>query len=535
MLTVDVEDGADHTLSIAVDGGNATVMMASTPLPVSQWLERLSSRAASLENEQQRSTAQTAIETAKAALADLDPKADRTAQQAQGARASASGKQVDDTPVDQAQARLETALEAVFKALGGGSSAITDIFETQLKAAHPEAQEDIRAALEANPRQFQSLSWDQVQNKLHDSKIIAIFKPLLKRHAFGLAAQKEITDIIRESPDGSKFTKSTLDNFMRNRLVRFVNAETVDVYTAAKRELNETQFKQSKIPGPKVEAAIRAALDTDGVTPDLAQHVGATTVVPFLIHMGSKPPEEQWKKTGIKPENFQGFWSRTPDKNHIKSAFRSASPGDHEWLPTGYVANVVARAQEARASKAAGEAGTAASWIKFQHAFRNPTKIVIFPPKDPYLREVPFTRDPVSHATLKTSSVTVLQGHPGAVYAPAKDGGYRSKSPEVAQQVKGHNGWNSRLELSFEKNAAKNTSEAGMRGIIKDVENFVEDNVWNGKTSPSPVFREYYEAARPKADGLTTKHSILTSRARTAHGEIAEAVTRAKTAAGLKG
>jgi len=74
-MKVEVADGADHVLTIATTEHDAVPMLASVPQPVGTWLDDLAKQVSGLKAEKQKDAAGL-VETARAALAKLDPAAD---------------------------------------------------------------------------------------------------------------------------------------------------------------------------------------------------------------------------------------------------------------------------------------------------------------------------------------------------------------------------------------------------------------------------------------------------------------------------
>ena len=167
--------------------------------------------------------------------------------------------------------------------------------------------------------------------------------------------------------------------------------------------------------------------------------------------------------------------------------------GLHEWIPTSYIPQVIARGT---AAKGVEGVETAALWVRFQDAFRSPTEVLMYPPVGRYLRTVPYRRDPITQAKTEDGEVNVVQGHTGAVYAPVGEKGYRE---DVIQQTVGQNPWHDELRKIFDANAG--TGRDAMRGVIGGMEGFIVDNLWYGDTLPKPGFNEYYAGGKAKADG----------------------------------
>jgi hypothetical protein len=201
----------------------------------------------------------------------------------------------------------------------------------------------------------------------------------------------------------------------------------------------------------------------------------------------------------------------------------------HEWIPTDYVGRVVDRARE---SNDAEGPPTAELWVEFQDKFRSPTDILLYPPKDRYLRTAPYIRDPKPpHKKIRDKTVTILQGHVGAVHAPVRDGGY---SDDVIAQTKAQGPWHDDLRKIFDANFGEASSRKGMVKIVTGVDTFIKENLWKGDSIPQPGFEEYYTRTKGSADGSDRESfSTLKSRAADARQTIENDFKTARTAVGI--
>ncbi len=534
VLTVPVEGGASHTLSIAVSGTNATAMLASDPLPVSQWLGRLSEQANALEDPAKKQEAQGHIQAAQTALGKLDPQADQFVQQAQAtpAEGTAPAQPLDDTEVDRLEGELRDALAKAFGALGGEGAAVLDIFADQIAKAHETVRGKLSSTLTAKQAEYQTMTWEQVRADLVAN--VDVFRsPLLKSHKYGETTQAltlfKLSDLA--AAEGVAVPEDR-ESFMSNWVVARVNNSDEAPYAAAREKLRQNQLDGvSAGVTEALDAAVRASLtdfDQKNDQPDPAM-VSAVSgnISGFLKAVARR--DSAFGGLDISGDRWETFyWGEKRNREWLKARFRRGG-GKHEWIPTNYVPRVVERA---RNSLAAEGPPMAELWVTFQDNFRSPTNILVYPPTGRYLRTAPYLRDPAPpHKKTKDGPVTVLQGHIGAVYAPVRDDGY---SGDVIGQTKAQGPWHNDLRAIFDANFGEADSRQGMTKILGGIDSFVENNLWKGDSVPSAGFDEYYTKAKGAADGADReKFSDVKSRAAGAATTIENDFQTARNAVGL--
>ncbi len=528
VMTIPVQDAPDHTLFIDVEGANATVMMRSEEKPVMRWLSRFETDIAAMEDAEKKGEAQGFLDQTRTVLTQLDTRADEEATETQPATTNQTSQpDAGDAAIIQLEGQLRDALSSLFNALGVDRAGLLAQFADQTSRAHPDVLPDLDRALRSNAEDWQSLSWEEIVDRLRE-EVQVFSRPLLVEHTFGANAQRGIRDRLPALAAQIDATlPDDLGNFMSHTVVRQINTGSDAEYIAARQELQAIQLGEvSRTQTTATDAAVQKALEPSEVDPRLENNVKGSTVVDFLVAMAKNQAMYD-----IQPTDFSGLWGETPNPNrtHIKDKFLDAQPRSHEWVPRDFIGAVIARGQQA-----ANQEGieTAAKWVEFQHAFRSPTQVLIFPARDPYRRTVPFQRNPQTKAKLNDRSVVVFQGHPGAVYAPVKASGYRDKaagdSPEVAQQTQGSPGWHRELGLVFTANVNNAVSSSGMQAVLDGVNDFFINNVWLGTSAPSPVFREYYASQQAEADGNTIAFAELQRTAQSAKEEFENNFNSAK-------
>jgi hypothetical protein len=494
-MKVDVPTGADHTLTIAASGADAVPMLASDPLPVSTWLDTLAAKAAALTNATDQKAATKSVTKARAALDKLDPEADTYL------GLKAKGGTPSEKAVTAAQGKLRDALVEAFTLLGdeADGSPILAIFKAQVDLSHQDVQKPLTKALADNADAWQVLQWADIRMKLI-AGTNTFNRPLLAEHAFGKAAQDTLRQVAKAKVDAyvktAAETGSTvtidLDAFISSWVVRLTHKAEPGPFALFLDKLRAIQFEKGDLNCAEMGAAVDEALKLSQAGDEQVDPAGLKEIrdiVEFLCALASEAPSYgSLDLVALKDR----WWAHPPNKKFIMDKFRRGG-GLHEWIPTSYIPQVIARGT---AAKGVEGVETAALWVRFQDAFRSPTEVLMYPPQGRYLRTVPYRRDPVTHDKTKDGEVAVIQGHVGAVYAPVDDQGYRE---DVIQQTVGQGPWHDELRKIFDANAG--TGRDAMRGVIGGMEGFIVDNLWYGDTLPKPGFNEYYAGGKAKADG----------------------------------
>ena len=116
-----------------------------------------------------------------------------------------------------------------------------------------------------------------------------------------------------------------------------------------------------------VEELIQQLRNSDLVSPELKDAVTKDTVLLFLadLILGRDPHGITWS-------DFENYWDRTPDRDHIKNAFRNADSGNHEWVPLSELRDIIALGAEEQ------QIEMALQWLRFVHEVRTPTDQIVF-------------------------------------------------------------------------------------------------------------------------------------------------------------
>ena len=275
----------------------------------------------------------------------------------------------------------------------------------------------------------------------------------------------------------------------------------------------------------KTKAAALAAKLTPAVTKGLADSVKGRGTDPNLIKaVKAAGGIIEFLKTMARNQKVSGYdidpknWDKTYSDNreYFKSAFRGVDTGQHEWIPTSLINEVVAHAQKGDSENAE----IAVLWIEVHHELRSPTKGLIFKP-ELHSKEA---KGPIGPSG---TDWTVLQGHPGAVYAPLSGG----KRTEVGkQQVEGSAEWHERLRESF-RNASKLATTPGIQQAVLGAQASFDEMIWSGTISDRLSKNTEYRAGTTETElsFVDLRKTFLEKRKRPEF-DLAEAIKTAKQA-----
>ncbi|WP_086606612.1 eCIS core domain-containing protein [Erythrobacter donghaensis] len=491
-VRVDVAEGEDHTLSIDRTGpGGATVMLRSDPRPLGSWLDTLTATANRETDATKKQTALDKIGEARTLLNTLDPLVDAVATApapttgtASGSGAGAAGPARTAAPrsaeeITRIEERMGPILKIIFDNLSGANAAFADRFRENIRAAHPQAQAMIGSLLRANAATWHTLStWEQVGDRLKTTE--GLFSdPLDSSRSFGGVARDALTAAIPTEHAG-----------LAQRVVTMVRQKVRDndsasEYTSLKRALHEAILRNAlgSANDELIAAARKAATElasSSEVDPDLRAQVERRGLDFFLLAMGAGVTLGT-----ITPARFDELWEAPggANKEFIASRFRWSS-GAHEWIPTNYIPEVLARARTAREEEGMI---AAAMWVKLQNEWRTPTDLIIYDPATtPWERRV----------NVGGATMIVPQGHSGAVYAKADDSGTMTAQPQ--QQTVGQEAWHNDLRAIFDRyKTYENNTRAAVVEVVNRIQAYSDRTVWKGDNRAAIIgFNEYYQGDR---------------------------------------
>jgi hypothetical protein len=508
-VRVDVAEGEDHTLSIDRTGpGGATVMLRSDPRPLGAWLDTLTATANRETDAAKKTLALQKIGEARTLLNEIDPLIDAaasaapagagtaTAAGASGGSGGRRGGAAGATPAPTAaprtaseitaiEDRMGPILKIIFDQLAAANAAFADRFRENIRAAHPQAQAMIGDLLRSNAEAWHTLStWEQISDRLKTTE--GLFSdPLDSARSFGGVARGALEHAVQPEHAGLKDQIVTL---VRQKLR---GNDGADPYPALKRALHGAILRND-LAGANDEliaAARKAGSDlssSDEVDADLRAQVERRGLDFFLLAMGAGVTLGT-----ITPARFDELWEKPggANKEFIATRFRWSS-GAHEWIPTNYIPDVLARARSAREEEGMI---AAAMWVKLHNEWRTPTELIIYDPA---------TTSWERHVNVGGVGAIVPQGHSGAVYAKADDSGITA---EPQQQTVGQDPWHNELRAIFDahKNFENNTRSAVVE-VVNQIQAYSDRTVWKGDNAgPVRAFDEYYQGDRRTHIGVS--------------------------------
>jgi hypothetical protein len=534
--------GGTHTLWFAVEGRDATLMLSSTPTPLRQVLIDLGKEADDLpektEKAQQKKAAAIAdVELAKTMRAELDKEADahtaagvdaqtsnaaapKAAAQAAPAKGGAPKGVKDDAAIDKKEETLRDVLVRIYGALREKANAALLVkFKDQIDALHPDAQTTVFEFL--NHAKLGDEDWAKVKDLLCKDTPLFL-KPLLKtgpgKYAAGLRAA--IIKRVEAATDKKDFdgVRANVDVFLSDNYLAKLHGGADDygpALTAIRDALfsNEAYAKTAEHLDASLLAAAKDA-SNEAANPRL-KAIGGPAVIAFLESMGTNS-DYPGQGEVLKAAEWDGeWWGKKPNREWISTNYRKYGPGaggEHEWIPTNYIVNVIARARQELEAGHPGGVPAALRWVRFQNRFRSPTEIIIF---EPGSRSREIGNYPGDDGVVP--KVKVLQGHIGAVYAPVEDAGYLSQAvpDRIKPQTKFSPGWHDDLEGTFDSHKTEANDSKAIKGILDDVLAFYVGSVWNGSGTVTGngngAFDEYYNSGKGhiKFAGLASEASKM--------------------------
>jgi hypothetical protein len=245
-------------------------------------------------------------------------------------------------------------------------------------------------------------------------------------------------------------------------------AESVETKAAIDKTAYVPNTTYGKIETPKEKPSPGQALK---------EAVAAHGIVAFMKGMATDKEAE-----GMTYDELVEAWKVQANVNWLKDQFRAANSGQHEWIPSNMILEVIERAQSA-----AG-AIHAAAWIDLHHTLRSPTPNLIFKPS--YA---------LGSVSIEGQQEQILSGHSGAVYYPrgAKKPKLNSGAAAVSAvpSTTKQNEWHDELRRLFRTNAT-------IGKVITAMEQFFQTTIWDGDEGdvPAAVFRDYVTSTGAPVD-----------------------------------
>ena len=521
-VRVDVAEGEDHTLSIDRTGpGGATVMLRSDPRPLGDWLTVLAARADVEANETRKATALRKIGEARTLLAELEPAADAIAS-APPAGTPATGTSAPRAATGGAantglasvvskEERLGPILKEIFDNLSGAGDAFMESHTADLARIHGDAANAIRLELRRGIGNYaRNPDWAGVTAMLKRNYALLQQPFLATSAAFPTALRGAATaqidahkaDMARtpaDDPGGARAAAST-DRVLRElasgvrdgapgAFGQLYAATVALIMTGNGQDVASLNDLMKRAAAQATTAIAQSAGTRDAALVTAIGNAGG--IIAFLNSMAKTR-----SAGGMSEAQLETAWTNQANLDYVKDLFRAAMPERHEWIPSNFIPNVVRLASVATpAGQEAGE--TFALWVRVQHEWRTPTRSLIFKPTGQTRRA--FSADvPQSDGTTRRLPVVILQGHSGAVYAPAEDGALTARP---VPQTKGQPWWHDELRDRFLAGSA-NDSKAGVLAIMSAVQTFTDATVLQSRAADGVTSFTGYTSATGALTGL---------------------------------
>ncbi len=497
------EDGKPHHLDIDVSGRNATVAVHSTMTAATAWLARYRRTTVEQLDEPKRKQAGPALDAADAAQRRLDPEADQlAAARASGAKKkSTSAKKVPtEAEVVAEQKVLAAKIQQLMTLAGDGAD--TSAFDAHLKTTHQDAKRHIKEALgklladKQTGSQLIVKGWPAAKAAVLASKHPFIDKPLLRERKYGEKVQDKLVAVIGTVAKRTGDSKAT--ELAKKLTTTEARKNVISLHVA--KPINQGTDRDGRVA---VEGHVFGSLSDDqlvkGLTPSVERGIVASGsdskagdpavvaavdkaggLIKFFKAMARNQPVSAPGHRTIDPAKWDDEYEK--NREYFKNAFRGINRGQHEWIPTELIKDVVNRARKGDS----GDAEAAVIWIDVHDTLRSPTKGLVFTPE--HAVDVPVG-----------GGVTwrVLQGHPGATYAPVSG---RAYDPALAgkQQTTGSPVWHQELSAAF-KAAAALPTEKGVKQVVKNAQVSFDKMIWSGAATPAITRGADYRVGRTEA------------------------------------
>ncbi len=467
------EDGERHRQWVT-QGEGAKLMVASTPTPVTaklaEWRGRLGdhffesdegARAAAAQALDEAETLAGGANNQAAELGLAFVEAER--------RARAEGDPTPDPPDDGAleamQTRLTGLLRTLFDAFGERPD-LRLLFESQLGRVHGsavgEVDRAIDALLEKEPNAATTLSgWDEVKTALGETAPLgsSIAKPT---HASPTGFSRQATEWaeqgLREATRKTPYPHNSKHNTQRYLVSQkqyLKDTGSLPALKPAYEALIEGLWT-GRSPVSTIASAFRAKFATESLPDETlveaVQDRGG--VVQFMQAVSDAGGAGTITWAEFESNLWGPVGANSPahraNRKYLKARFRAVNPGNHEWIPTNMIGEVVER------STTAGGAATWNEWVTMHTAMRTDTGWIIFKPSVATYAATP----------LAGPAQTALVGHPGAL-------NYESSPGRVTPLQSDPNHFHEQLREAFRAGTTP-------RAVVEEMETIASGLIWRG-------------------------------------------------------
>jgi hypothetical protein len=477
-----------HRTWITRQGGDATLMVGSTPVAIRDKITEWRGRVPSLKDPDDRATADAKLGELAAMLDALDAEADTLAQAFESA--ARDPRDDEEPPSDDSlegrQRGLADLLREVFVLFEGiDPQKYLNEMPAPLRAFGAEYTETVRGQWEkaiTAPKlapDGTTALWD-VSVVSEVGALVYVTRGSTRQQLlpyFLVGSQREgnqrradtgaFKNYVYEtdSPDPAHVVRTEFlrvlgtDTVTRMKRAALRTVSSQDNATLARR-IQEMSFTSAGgrwgafvgIPGDSVNPLLRTAIERAG------------GIVAFLTRMVAPGSSD-----GVGFAQFCSVWQTSPEtKNYVKGLFRQVDAGAHEWIPTGYVVRVLQTAVDAAN---AGDVRTGFRWVEAQNALRSPTRYVLHRPLVLTRRIARGERSDLGPAV-----DVALSGHVGA-FREERDGAL------VSTGTMGTEVFHDWLRAEFDQQNA-----LGPVAYIAHLQDQLPSRVWDGSTGMFPDY-----------------------------------------------
>lgn len=475
--------GEAHRHWIDVSGGDAVLMVASVPTPLEEKIADWESRVDEVVPEH-REQVPSLLDSLRALHAETDDASDAIAAAYEALGPDPEEAPPSDDPIEAKQRAIGRVLDRLYT-IYGEQSDLSERFRDDVMRAHSGAQPDIRAGLETLSETNQAFeTWEEVKTALKRTGRIgqSLEKPATlgvggfsqTGHELAVAAIGEVI-----AQDGSwPIPKGGDPAPWLNPRKRNIKDGATGDYGQIVSALHDTIWTGSD-PVPSLRTAFENIFNqSDDPDADLVEKVNQNGIIEFLkgVANGAFDPD-------LTAAEFPTLWGVPANKAFLKDRFRGVASGNHEWIPTNLIPQVVQRASETPTDVLDWD-----NWVKMHHVMRTDTTWVIFHPNWA-----------TSTALIQNESKVALTGHAGALYYPRNG----VRTPLQTSQ----NAWHDDLRVAF-------NDLSSPEAVLTRMQDIARSTVWTGRTNGPVTYDSPYLQAREGASEFTISQLAANQRPR---------------------
>ncbi len=473
--------GESHRQWVDLNGDDAELMIASTPSPVVAKLDHWAVEKDKLADDQ-KEQATTLLSRARQLTEQGNTQGDAVAEEFTEAAADPEIDPPSDAPLESTQQQLGPVLDDLFTLFGEKKDLLL-MFGQELDRMHPAGKTDALTDVAGLSEEdvASTRTWNDLRLHLEGAPRIskAVNRPTHKDGGtFQQAAEAVVLEVVSGLSTELGYAEGRAETWLRGRKANIVPGKD-GPYAKIVGALSDMLWTGSN-PRSDLETALKE-LGGDGPDGELVEALGSTDIVAFMDTLS-----KGGTVGSVNQRRFTELWEKQANKDYVKDRFRAAHPGQHEWIPSDLIAEVIARTGSVR------DALEYDDWVQMHHRMRTDTTWIIFSPG--------FQK---GRAQINGRDQEALAGHSGAVYYP-RDG---RRIPLTT----GQGPWHDQLRSAFRK------LESGPPEVIAEMKDIADETVWSGSTSTATasIYQGPYYQARSSStyalSALATAQSTETT------------------------